>query len=64
MNIKDLKTPEDLALEWGLTVRRIQFMCQQGRIEGAVKKGRQWLIPSDVVRPKRLKTGPKATQRI
>ena len=59
MNINDLKTPEDLANEWGLTVRRVQYLCQEGRIEGAVKKGRQWLLPADVKKPERLKTGPK-----
>lgn len=59
MNIKDLKTPEDLAVEWGLTVRRVQYLCQEGRIEGAVKKGRQWLLPADAKRPERQKSGPK-----
>jgi len=59
MNINDLKTPEDLAIEWGLTVRRVQYLCQEGRIEGAVKKGRQWLLPADAKRPERQKSGPK-----
>ena len=60
MDLNELKTPEDLAIEWGLTARRVQFLCQEGRIEGAVKKGRQWLLPSDAKKPERLKTGPKA----
>ena len=59
MNIKDLKTPEDLAIEWGLTARRVQFLCKEGRIDGAVKKGRQWLLPADTKKPARLKSGPK-----
>lgn len=38
MNINDLNTLEDLAIEWGLTVRCVQYLCQDERIEGAVKK--------------------------
>lgn len=60
MNINDLKTPEDLAQEWGLTSRRIQIMCKEGRIPGAVKKGNQWLIPGNVRRPAHKKPGRKA----
>ena len=63
MNINDLKTPEDLALEWGLTARRVQYLCQEGRIEGAVKKGRQWLLPADAKKPERQKSGPKQSTR-
>ena len=63
MNINDLKTPEDLALEWGLTARRVQYLCREGRIEGAVKKGRQWLLPADTKKPERQKSGPKQNTR-
>ena len=63
MNINDLKTPEDLALEWGLTARRVQYLCREGRIEGAVKKGRQWLLPADAKKPARQKSGPKQNAR-
>ena len=63
MNINDLKTPEDLAIEWGLTARRVQYLCQEGRIEGAVKKGRQWLLPADAKKPERQKSGPKQNTR-
>lgn len=44
---------------WGLTPRRIQFFCTEGRIEGAMKFGRDWAIPVDAKRPldKRVTTG-------
>lgn len=32
-----------------ITSRRIQQMCKNGEIPGAIKKGRLWMIPSDVV---------------
>ncbi|MBE6649616.1 MAG: hypothetical protein E7614_08910 [Ruminococcaceae bacterium] len=36
---------------WGITERRIQQMCKNGAIEGAIKKGGSWLIPTDAVKP-------------
>ena len=59
MNINEWKTAEEMAAEWGLTSRRIQIMCKEGRLEGAVKKGHQWLIPANVIRPENMRTGPK-----
>ena len=35
----------------GITVRRVQQMCKQGEISGAVKKGHSWLIPENAVWP-------------
>ena len=59
MDIRELKTPEDLALEWDLSLRRVQVMFKEGQIDGAVKKGNRWLAPKDAKRPARRKTGPK-----
>ena len=36
---------------WGITPRRIQQMCKNGDIEGAVKKGKSWMIPRNAVSP-------------
>lgn len=41
----------ELAARWGVTERRIRLMCQEGRIEGAVKLGWSWSIPADVPKP-------------
>ncbi len=45
--------------KWGLGERRINTLCIEGRIEGAVKFGNTWAIPVDVERPKdlRIKSG-------
>lgn len=45
--------------KWGLSARRINTLCLEGRIEGAVKFGNTWAIPRDVKRPKdqRVKSG-------
>ncbi len=36
---------------WGISARRIALLCEQGRIEGVVKKGKTWLIPEDAEKP-------------
>ncbi|MEG1011792.1 MAG: helix-turn-helix domain-containing protein [Ruthenibacterium sp.] len=42
---------------WGISPRRIALLCEQGRITGAVKAGKTWLLPPDAKKPtdKRLK---------
>lgn len=44
---------------WGITTRRIQVLCSEGRIEGAVRFGRAWAIPAGLDKPidARIKTG-------
>ena len=41
----------EIAEAWGLTTRRVQIMCAEGLIPGAVKFGRSWAIPEDVEKP-------------
>ncbi|MDD3139823.1 MAG: DNA-binding protein [Lachnospiraceae bacterium] len=44
---------------WGIGDRRINTLCSEGRIEGAVKFGNTWAIPKNAEKPKdeRIKTG-------
>ena len=37
----------EAALQMGVSIRRIQQMCKNGEIPGAVKRGRSWMIPTD-----------------
>ena len=37
--------------KWGISDRRIRVLCNEGRIEGAIKIGRSWSIPIDAVKP-------------
>ena len=37
--------------KWSLSERRITMLCRDGRILGAKKDGRTWLIPSDTEKP-------------
>ena len=45
--------------KWGITKRRIQVLCAEGRIEGATKIGSFWAIPLEAVKPSdmRIKSG-------
>lgn len=52
-------TIQDASEKWGISSRRIQVLCSEGRLPGAVKFGRQWAIPADLDKPAdaRVKTG-------
>ena len=36
---------------WNITSRRIGVLCSEGRVEGAIKKGKTWLIPANAKKP-------------
>ena len=44
-------TTVEMSEKWNITSRRIGVLCSEGRIDGAIKKGKTWLIPSDAVKP-------------
>lgn len=52
-------TIQEAAERWGITERRVQVLCSSGRLDGAIKFGRQWAIPSDLEKPDdaRIKSG-------
>ena len=47
------------AEKWEISIRRIQVLCNEGRISGAVKIGSYWAIPSDAekITDLRIKSG-------
>lgn len=45
-------TTVEMSKKWNISSRRIGVLCTEGRIAGAIKKGKMWLIPSDAVKPK------------
>lgn len=49
-------TVQDAAKLWGISVRRVQKLCEENRIEenridGIVRLPRAWLIPRDAQKP-------------
>lgn len=47
----DFLTTSEMAERWNISRRRIATLCMEGRIYGAVLKGKTWLIPSDAKKP-------------
>lgn len=44
-------TIKEAAAVWGVTERRVNELCKAGRISGAYKEGRQWVIPDGTKKP-------------
>jgi hypothetical protein len=47
----DYMTAQEAADKWEITRRRVQILCLEGRILGAIKKANLWLIPNDIEKP-------------
>ena len=47
-------TVQDAAKLWGISVRRVQKLCEENRIDGIVRLPRAWLIPQDAQKPARM----------
>lgn len=47
------------AQKWGISERRVQLLCGEGRIQGVFRLGRAWAIPADAQKPSdaRIKSG-------
>lgn len=44
-------TTTEMSKIWNLSSRRIGVLCSEGRIDGAIKKGKMWLLPADAKKP-------------
>lgn len=47
----DYMTLREASKKWGISPRQINYYCSEGRIPGAEKMGRVWLIPKDAEKP-------------
>jgi len=43
----------EIAERWNMSMRQVQRLCIEGRVEGAVKFGNTWAIPENAVKPTR-----------
>ena len=48
----DWITPQQASENWGISDRQVQALCSKGRVDGAVRLGRGWLIPKSSPKPK------------
>ena len=44
-------TAKQAADKWNISQRRVQVLCEQGRIAGATRLGWSWAIPQNVDKP-------------
>jgi hypothetical protein len=51
----DYLTAKQAAEKWNISPRRVQVLCEQGRIKGAVRLGWAWAIPKDAEKPADLR---------
>ena len=55
----EMMRAKEAASLWNLTERRVTGLCREGKIAGARKEGRNWMIPADAEKPadSRVKSG-------
>ena len=44
-------TVKEAAKLWDISERRVMILCKEGKIDGATKKGRSWVIPANAQKP-------------
>ncbi len=49
-------TARQAAEKWHISLRTVQHLCKEGRVRGAVRWGRAWMIPEAAERPERGQT--------
>lgn len=47
----DYLSAKETAEKWNVSRRRVQLLCEQGRINGAFKLSDVWVIPETVDKP-------------
>jgi hypothetical protein len=47
----DYLTAKQAAEKWNISLRRVQVLCSQGRVKGAVRLGWAWAIPKNAEKP-------------
>jgi len=61
----DYITVKEASEKWDLSIRRVQTLCNEEKISGAIRFGGVWAIPSDTSKPidHRVKSGKYIKQR-
>ena len=59
VRMKSYLSIREAAEKWGVSERRINQYCSDGRITGVQRFGKSWAIPADAEKPK----DPRRTQR-
>ena len=49
--MNNIMTVKEAAKLWDISERRVMILCKEGKIDGATKKGRSWVIPANAQKP-------------
>jgi hypothetical protein len=49
--VKDYISVREASYKWGVSERRVNQYCTQGRIPGLTRFGRSWCNPADAEKP-------------
>lgn len=52
------------ALKWDLSARRVRVLCEEGRIEGVIRKGELYMIPVDAPKPQDVRSTAKSRMKL
>ena len=44
-------TAKEAATRWEISERRVQVLCEQGRIDNVQRLGKAWAIPQNAIKP-------------
>lgn len=57
--MSNIMSVKEAATLWNISERRVSYLCKQGKIRGAAKQGRAWIIPANTEKPidNRVKSG-------
>lgn len=54
----------EAALKWDLSARRVRVLCEEGRIEGVVRKGKLYMIPVNAQKPQDGRSTAKSRMKL
>jgi hypothetical protein len=61
----DWMATKEAAEKWGITIRRVQGLCDSGKVDGVARIGQIWVIPKNTSKPidGRTKSGKNAKRQ-
>lgn len=54
----------EVSQRWGISPRRLQTLCSAGKVQGATRFGKAWMIPSDTEKPVDGRTRAAKAQQV
>ena len=49
--MRKMMSTKETAILWGISDRRVSKLCSEGKVKGARKEGKNWMIPIDAEKP-------------